>query len=74
MPHIGFGNMIDAERIIGIASPSDAIKHTIQRNRSLVVDTTSGRKTKAVIFVDSGHVILSALAPETIVGRSYASH
>jgi len=55
-----------------MASPNSApTKRTIQegRNKGLLVDMTNGRRTKAVIFIDSGHIILSALAPETIAGR-----
>lgn len=59
-------------RIIAIALPNSApTKRTIQESRSkgLLIDMTNGRRTKAVIFADSGHIILSALAPETISGR-----
>ena len=70
--HIGFGNIIAMIRIIAIGSPNSApSKRTIQegRNKGLLIDMTSGRRTKAVIFADSGHIILAALAPETIAGR-----
>ena len=70
--HIGFGNIIAMNRVIAVASPNSApTKRIIQevRNKGLLVDMTSGRRTKAVIFADSGHVILAALAPETIAGR-----
>jgi len=59
-------------RIIAIALPNSApTKRVIQegRNKGLLIDMTNGRRTKAVIFSDSGHIILSALAPETIAGR-----
>ena len=74
--HIGFGNIIAMNRIIAIASPNSApSKRSIQegRNKGLLVDMTSGRRTKAVIFTDSGHIILAALAPETIAGRLQVS-
>ena len=74
--HIGFGNIIAMNRVIAIASPNSApTKRTIQegRNKGLLIDMTSGRRTKAVIFTDSGHIILAALAPETITGRYQAS-
>ncbi len=74
--HIGFGNIIAMNRIIAIASPNSApSKRTIQegRNKGLLIDMTSGRRTKAVIITDSGHTILAALAPETIAGRLQAS-
>jgi regulator of extracellular matrix RemA (YlzA/DUF370 family) len=74
--HIGFGNVLAMNRVIAIASPSSApIKRTIQegRDKGLLIDMTSGRKTKAVIFTDSEHIVLAALAPETIAGRLSAS-
>ncbi len=70
--HIGFNNILVMNRVVAIASPNSApTKRTIQegRNKGLVVDMTNGRRTKAVIVTDSGHIILSALAPETIAGR-----
>ena len=70
--HIGFGNILAMNRVIAIASPNSApIKRTIQegRDKGLLIDMTSGRKTKAVIFTDSEHIVLAALAPETIAGR-----
>ena len=73
--HIGFGNIIAMNRVIAIASPSSApTKRTIHEGRDKgLLDMTSGRRTKAVIVTDSGHVILAALAPETIVGRLQVS-
>ncbi len=74
--HIGFGNILAMNRVISIASPNSApTKRTIQqaKNKGLLIDMTSGRRTKAVIFTDSGHIILGALAPETIAGRLQAS-
>ncbi len=73
--HIGFNNILVMNRVVAIASPNSApTKRTIQegRNKGLVVDMTNGRRTKAVIVTDSGHIILSALAPETIAGRLQA--
>ena len=74
--HIGFNNILAMNRVIAIASPNSApTKRIIQeaRNKGLLIDMTSGRRTKAVIFSDSGHIILAALAPETIVGRLQTS-
>jgi len=74
--HIGFGNILAMNKVIAMASPNSApTKRTIQeaRTKGLVVDMTNGRRTKAVIFTDSGHVVLAALAPETITGRLQAS-
>ncbi len=70
--HIGFGNILAMNRVIAIASPNSApIKRTIQegKNKGTLIDMTNGRKTKAVVFTDSGHIVLAALAPETITGR-----
>jgi regulator of extracellular matrix RemA (YlzA/DUF370 family) len=74
--HIGFGNILAMGRVIAIASPNSApTKRTIHegRNNGKVVDMTSGRRTKAVIFTDSGHIVLAALAPETIASRPQLS-
>ena len=74
--HIGFGNILAMNKVTAIASPNSApTKRTIQegRNKGLLIDMTSGRRTKAVIFTDNGHIILAALAPETIANRSQAS-
>jgi regulator of extracellular matrix RemA (YlzA/DUF370 family) len=70
--HIGFGNILAMSRVIAVASPNSApTKRIIHegRNNGKVIDMTSGRRTKAVIFTDSGHIILAALAPETIASR-----
>ena len=70
--HVGFGNILAVNRVIAIASPNSApTKRTIQegRNKGLLIDMTNGRRTKAVIFTDSGHTILAAITPETIAGR-----
>ncbi len=74
--HVGFNNILVMNRIIAIASPNSApTKRMIQegRNKSLLVDMTNGRRTKAVLIADSGHIILAALAPETIAGRLQAT-
>jgi len=70
--HVGFGNVLAMNRVIAIASPNSApTKRTIQegKNKGLLIDMTNGRRTKAVILNDSGHIVLAALAPETITGR-----
>ncbi len=70
--NIGFGNMVSASRLVAIVSPESApIKRIIQdvRDRGQLVDATYGRRTRAVIIMDSGHVILSALQPETVGAR-----
>lgn len=70
--NIGFGNMVAADRIIAIVSPDSApVKRLIQEARESrrVIDVTQGRRTRAVIQMDSDHLILSAIQPETIAGR-----
>ncbi|MBI2852440.1 MAG: DUF370 domain-containing protein [Chloroflexi bacterium] len=70
--HVGFNNVIAMNRVIAIASPQSApTKRAIQeaRTKGTLIDMTNGRRTKAVIITDSGHTILAALTPETIVGR-----
>lgn len=70
--NIGFGNMISASRLIAIVSPESApIKRIIQeaKDKSVLIDATYGRRTRAVIIMDSDHVILSAIQPETVAGR-----
>ena len=70
--NIGFGNMVSAGRIITIVSPESApIKRIIQdaRDNGILIDATYGRRTRAVIGMDSGHVILSAIQPETVANR-----
>ena len=74
--HVGFSNVLVMNRVIAIASPNSApTKRIIQeaRSKGLLIDMTNGRRTKAVIFTDSGHIILVALAPETIMGRLQAT-
>ena len=70
--NIGFGNMVSASRIITIVSPeSEPTKRIIQdaRDNGVLIDATYGRRTRAVIVMDSGHVILSAIQPETVANR-----
>ena len=70
--NIGFGNMVAAERIVAIVSPDSApVKRLMQeaREQKRAVDATQGRRTRAVIITDSGHVIFSAIQPETVSGR-----
>ncbi len=70
--HIGFGNYLAANHVIGIAAPGSApVKRLVQegRGRGVTVDMTSGRRTKAVVFMDNGSVVLAAITPETIEGR-----
>ena len=70
--NIGFGNMVSQGRLIAVVSPESApIKRIITEAREAgnLVDATYGRKTRAVLVMDSGHVVLSAIQPETVAGR-----
>ena len=70
--NIGFGNMVSANRLIAIVSPESApIKRIVQeaRDKGSLIDATYGRRTRAVIIMDSDHVILSAVQPETVANR-----
>lgn len=70
--NIGYGNLVSSNRIIAIIGPESApIKRIIQdsRDKSMLIDATYGRRTRAVLIADSGHVILSAIQPETIMAR-----
>ena len=70
--HIGFGNYISANHMTGVASPGSApIKRLIHegRGKGITLDMTSGRRTKAVIFMNNGAVVLAAITPDTIEGR-----
>ena len=69
--NVGFGSMINAGRIIAVISSESApVKRKIQeaRDGGMLVDATYGRKTRTVIILDSGHVVVSAIAPETVAG------
>jgi len=70
--HVGFGNVVVANRIIAIIHPDSSPVKRLRdeaRERGQLIDATQGRKTRAVILTDSNHVILSAIQPETIASR-----
>jgi len=70
--NIGFGNIVSAQRIVTIIGPESApIKRIIQegKEKGVVIYATYGRRTRAVLIMDSGHIVLSALQPETIANR-----
>lgn len=70
--NIGFGNVVNSSKIVSIISPEAApIKRLVQnaKDSGMAIDATCGRRTKAVIVTDSGHLILSSLLPETIAAR-----
>ena len=71
--NIGFGNMISGDRLLAVVSPDAApIERLVQeaKERSMLIDASCGRKTKAVLVMDTDHVILSGLAAETIIKRA----
>ncbi len=70
--NIGYGNMISSSRLIAIVSPDSApIKRLIQeaKDKKMLIDATYGRKTRAVIIMDSDHIVLCGAVPETLAGR-----
>lgn len=72
MINIGYGNMISASRIVAVVSPDSApIKRLVQeaKDGGRAIDATYGRKTRAVIIMDSGHIVLSSIVTETLAAR-----
>lgn len=70
--NIGFGNVVSSDRIVAIVSPESApIKRLVQdaKDSGRAIDATCGRRTRAVIVMDSNHVVLSSVQPETVAGR-----
>ena len=70
--NIGFGNMVSTSRLVAIVSPESApIKRIVQeaRDSGRLIDATYGRRTRAVIIMDSDHIVLSAILPETVAAR-----
>ncbi|GAB4359245.1 MAG: DUF370 domain-containing protein [Cyanophyceae cyanobacterium] len=70
--NVGFGNIVAANRVIAIVSPDSApIRRIVSeaKERGQLIDATYGRRTRAVIVADSGHVVLSAIQPETVANR-----
>ncbi len=70
--NIGFGNIVSVDRLVAIVSPESApIKRVIQeaRDRGMLIDATYGRRTRAVVVMDSDHIVLSAVQPETVAHR-----
>ena len=74
--NIGYGNMVSQERLLAVVSPESApIKRIVQDSREIgmLIDATYGRKTKSVLIMDTGHVVLSALLPESVGMRAEAN-
>jgi extracellular matrix regulatory protein A len=70
--NIGFGNAVVAERIIAVITPSSASGKRLReeaRENNLLIDATHGRKTRSIIIMDSNHIVLSAMQPETLSNR-----
>ena len=70
--NIGFGNMVSSNRLVAVVSPESApIKRIVQdaKEKGMLVDATHGRRTRAVIVTDSGHIILTYLQAETVEKR-----
>lgn len=71
--HVGFGNMVNTQRIVALVSPDSApIKRLIQdtRDTDKLIDVTCGKKTRSVVITDSGHIVLSAIQLETVANRA----
>ena len=74
--HIGFGNRLSMNRVIVIVSPSSApTKRLVQeaRGKGLLIDMTNGRRAKAVLIMDDGHIVIAAVSPEAIANRLASS-
>lgn len=70
--NIGFGNAVSAERVIAVITPQSASGKRIReeaKDGNMLIDATHGRKTRAIIIMDSNHIVLTAMQPETISGR-----
>ncbi len=70
--NIGFGNMVSSDRVLTVVSPESApVKRMVQeaKERAMLIDASFGRKTRAVIVMDTDHVVLSAITPEQIAKR-----
>jgi regulator of extracellular matrix RemA (YlzA/DUF370 family) len=73
--HIGFGNIVNTDKIIAVVTPDSApVKRLVQRAKEngTAIDATQGRKTKAVLVMENSQIVLSALLPETIANRAQA--
>ena len=70
--NIGFGTLVSADKVVAVVSPDSApIKRMVQeaKEQGVLIDATFGRRTKAVLIMDSDNVVLSAISPETVAGR-----
>ena len=70
--HLGFSNMAAIDKVMAIISPNSAPSKRLihdAKSKGSVIDMTNGRRTKAVLIMDNGHIVLAAITPETIAGR-----
>ena len=70
--NVGYGNFVSADRLISLVGPESApVKRIVQEAREgrTLIDASCGRRTRAVLIMDSGHVVLSAVQPETVAHR-----
>lgn len=70
--NIGFGNVVVAERVIAVITPASASGKRLRddaKDNNMLIDATHGRKTRSIIIMDSGHIVLSAMQPETLANR-----
>lgn len=75
--HIGFGNIVNTNKLVAIVSPDSApVKRMVQnaKEAGTAIDATQGRKTKAVLVMENSQIVLSALLPETIASRAQAEN
>ncbi len=73
--HVGFGNYVALNRVVAIVTPSSAPIQRLVRDgkkRGIIIDTTSGRRTKGAVFTDTGSIVLVAITPEAVAGRAAA--
>lgn len=74
--HLGFSNMAAMNKVIAVISPNSApAKRLVHEGKSKgnVIDVTNGRRTKAILVMENGHIVLAAITPETIAGRVVAT-
>lgn len=70
--NVGFGNIVNANRVIAIISPDSApVKRMVQeaKEKGVLINATYGRRTRSVVIIDSGHIVLSAIQPDTVAAR-----
>lgn len=74
--HLGFSNIVAINKVMAIVSPNSAPAkrlHQEAKSKGFVIDVTNGRRTKAILIMENGYIVLAAIAPETIANRVSAS-